>query len=571
MLNIIDFECYKYDWLCVINNPVDKIETVIVNNKDELEKYYYEHYNEIFVGHNITGYDQWIFKGILCGFNPKEINDFIIAKGNNGAFYSSSLRYIHLNIFDTRKAISLKVLEGFMGSSIEETTVPFDIDRKLTANELAEVIHYCKHDVEETLKVFIIQKAEFDAQFDLITTFELPFYLFSKTKPQLSAYILGASQKKHDDEFNFVIPDTAIIEKYTDVLDWFKNKDNHDYSKSLEIKIAGVDHVFAWGGLHGAIPKYQGEGYYVNVDVASYYPTLMIVYNYISRNVKDPDKFKDIYFKRLDYKKNKDKRQAPLKIVLNSTYGAMKDKHNPLYDPLQANNVCIAGQILLLDLIEKLEHRFDIIQSNTDGILVKLRANNEQEASVEYAALDNICYEWESRTGMTLEFDEFRKVIQKDVNNYVIIDNDGNYKSKGAYVKKLSDLDNDLPIVNKALIDYIVKGIPVEETINNCDELKQFQRIVKLSMKYNYVMHGNQKLDDKTFRVFASTDVNKGGIFKVKTGKNPEKFANTPLNCFIFNADVNGVKVTNELDKNWYINLANERLNQFGLGGKNVV
>lgn len=571
MINIIDFEVFKEDWLCVINNPVDKIETVIVNNKDELDNYYNEHMNEIFVGHNITGYDQWIFKGILCGFNPKEINDFIIAKGNNGAFYSSSLRNIPLNIFDTRKATSLKVLEGFMGSSIEETTVPFDIDRKLTANELAEVIHYCKHDVEETLKVFIIQKAEFDAQFDLIKTFDLPFNLFSKTKPQLSAYILGASQKKHDDEFNFVIPDTAIIEKYTDVLDWFKNKDNHDYSKSLEIKIAGVDHVFAWGGLHGAIPKYQGEGYYVNVDVASYYPTLMIVYNYISRNVKDPDKFKDIYFKRLDYKKNKDKRQAPLKIVLNSTYGAMKDKHNPLYDPLQANNVCIAGQILLLDLIEKLEHRFDIIQSNTDGILVKLRANNEQEASVEYAALDNICYEWESRTGMTLEFDEFKKVIQKDVNNYVIIDNDGNYKSKGAYVKKLSDLDNDLPIVNKALIDYIVKGIPVEETINNCDELKQFQRIVKLTMKYNYVMHGNQKLDDKTFRVFASNDVNKGGIFKVKTGKNPEKFANTPLNCFIFNGDVNGVKVTNELDKNWYINLANERLNQFGLGGKNVV
>lgn len=360
MINIIDFECYKEDWLCVINNPVKKTETIIVNNKNELEKYYNEHKNEIFVGHNITGYDQWIFKGILCSFNPKEINDFIISGGNNGMFYSSMLRNIPLNIFDTRTDKSLKVLEGFMGSSIEETTVPFDIDRKLTAGELAEVIHYCKHDVEETLKVFILQKQEFDAQYDLINTFDLPFDLFSKTKPQLSAYILGASQKKHDDEFDFVIPDTAIIEKYTHVLDWYKNKENHNYDKSLECEIAGVPHIFAWGGLHGAIPKYRGTGYFVNVDVASYYPTLMIVYNYLSRNVKDPDKFKDIYFKRLEYKKNKDKRQAPLKIVLNSTYGAMKDKHNPLYDPLQANNVCIGGQILLLDLIEKLEHRFDV-------------------------------------------------------------------------------------------------------------------------------------------------------------------------------------------------------------------
>ena len=30
----------------------------------------------------------------------------------------------------------------------------------------------------------------------------------------------------------------------------------------------------------------------------------------------------------------------------------MKDKYNGLYDPRQANNVCIAGMLLLLDLIE---------------------------------------------------------------------------------------------------------------------------------------------------------------------------------------------------------------------------
>lgn len=39
----------------------------------------------------------------------------------------------------------------------------------------------------------------------------------------------------------------------------------------------------------------------------------------------------------------------------NSTYGAMKDKFNPLYDPKQANNVCVTGQLLLLDLLEHLE------------------------------------------------------------------------------------------------------------------------------------------------------------------------------------------------------------------------
>lgn len=567
MINVIDFEVFCKDWLCVINNPVEKTETVIVNDVSKLQEYYNEHKDEIFVGHNIREYDQWIFKGILCGFNPKEINDYIIVQGGKGYSFSSVMNKIPLNIFDTMPALptGLKTLEGFMGSSIEETTVPFDIDRKLTAAELAEVIKYCKHDVDETLKVFLINKAEFDSQFDMIKTFDLPFSLFGKTKAALSAVVLGASMKKHNDEWNYSIPDTAIIERYTEVLDWYKDDNNKDYSKKLEINIAGVPHIFAWGGLHGAIPQYQGEGYFVNVDVASYYPSLMIRYNYISRNVSDPNKYTEIYHKRLEYKKIKDKRQAPLKIVLNSTYGAMKDKYNPLYDPLMANNVCIGGQILLLDLIEKLEDRFDIIQSNTDGILIKLRANNEAEASVEYSALDDICYEWEQRTGMNLEFDEFRKVVQKDVNNYVIIDAEGHYKSKGAYVKKLSELDNDLPIINEALINRIVNNIPVEETINNCTELKKFQKMIKLTNKYDYAMHGNKRLTEKYFRVFASCAFELGGIFKVKNGKNPEKFANTPDNCFIFNGDVNGEKVTSRLNKQWYIDLAKTRLEQFGI------
>ena len=55
---------------------------------------------------------------------------------------------------------------------------------------------------------------------------------------------------------------------------------------------------------------------------------------------------------------NKFKEQQPYKIVLNGTYGASKDKYNNLYDPLQANNVCINGQLMLLDLIEHVTSEF---------------------------------------------------------------------------------------------------------------------------------------------------------------------------------------------------------------------
>ena len=70
----------------------------------------------------------------------------------------------------------------------------------------------------------------------------------------------------------------------------------------------------------------------------------------------------------------------------------MKDKYNGLYDPRQANNVCIAGMLLLLDLIEKLEAHCEIIQSNTDGILIKMSSLNDFEL------IDDICFEWEERT-----------------------------------------------------------------------------------------------------------------------------------------------------------------------------
>lgn len=570
-MHFIDFEVFKHDWLCVIQSP--KVgETVIVNDKKALEDYYNNYKDEIFIGYNIRNYDQFIFKAILLDFDPKLVNDFIIEQGQSGYQYSSLFSKIPLYFFDVQtQRIGLKQLEGFMGEDIRETTVPFNIDRKLTTKELQEVIFYCKHDVKETVKVFEKQIEEFTSQYELVKMFKFPASFMGKTKAQLSASALGAERRKHDDELDYTIPTNLKIKKYQFIVDWFKNckkETNLDefYKQSLNCDVAGVPHVFAWGGIHGAIPNYRGKGYFVNVDVASYYPSMMIEYGYTSRGIKDPEKYKEIYNTRLKYKAEKDKRQKPLKIVLNSTYGAMKDKFNHLYDPRQANNVCVTGQLLLLDLLEHLEPYFDIIQSNTDGILVKLRANTEKEADAEYARLDDLCYEWEQRSKMNLEFDQFSEVIQKDVNNYIIVAPDGSYKSKGAYVKKLNDLDYDLPIINKALVNYFVKNIPVEKTINECTDLREFQKIVKVSYLYKYAMHNGKQLNEKTFRVFASTNPNDGIIYKVKEGKNPEKFANTPDNCFIDNSKVFEKSLPNYLDKQWYIDLANKRVSEF-LGG----
>ena len=106
-------------------------------------------------------------------------------------------------------------------------------------------------------------------------------------------------------------------------------------------------------------------------DVESYYPALIIEYDFMSRQSREPELYRIIRDERLHYKKIKDDREKPLKIVLNGTFGAMKDEYNSLYDPVQANNICINGQLLLLDLLEKLDGYCDLIQYNTDGLILK--------------------------------------------------------------------------------------------------------------------------------------------------------------------------------------------------------
>jgi hypothetical protein len=221
-----------------------------------------------------------------------------------------------------------------------------------------------------------------------------------------------------------------------------------------------------------------------------------------------------------------------------------------------ANNVCINGQLLLLDLIEHLEPHFELIQSNTDGVLFKLKSKNDIPLYMD------ICKEWENRTRMTLEHDEIRKVIQKDVNNYMVVLNNGKVKSKGAYVKELNPLDYDLPIVNKAVKEYFINDTPVAETINNCNELKEFQKIVKITSKFSYAMHNDQVLSGKVFRVFASRKSSDKSIFKLKQC-NPFKIANTPERCFIYNQDINGALTPRALNKQFYIDMANKRINDY--------
>lgn len=573
MLNFYDFEVFKHDWMVVVINPVTRDERVIINDADALTALYDEHKRDIWVGYNNLHYDQFIFKGILCGFDPKAINDFIIAEGHKGWQYSSLLRKVYMvnyDVFHHRTDRGLKTLEAYLGNDICETTVPFDIDRKLTEAEIAETVKYCRHDVEQTIEVFMQRKNEFDARMDLLKMFNLPLVYLGKTDAQLTAIILGAERpaRPRDDEFDIETLACLDLGPYDFIRTWYLDPANQNYSATLDFDIAGCPHKCAWGGLHGALTQYAGEGYFINVDVESYYPAEMIEHDLLSRNVHDPSKFEGIRDHRIELKHVGDPRQKALKLVVNGTFGASKDKFNALYDPRQANMVCVNGQLMLIDLMHKLvrDTGAEIIQSNTDGVLIRMPDGFDGGPDAFYDRVDDVAYEWEHRTGMGLEFDEFTRVYQKDVNNYVLVAADGSMKTKGAYVKKLGPLDYDLAVVNKALVDYMVYGVPVEDTIAADDDLIDYQRVVKVSGKYKYGVHGHERLTDKCFRVFASTHESDGMVGRVKAGKaKPEKFGNTSEHSFIDNGDVHGKKCPGYLDKGWYIQLAKTRLAQFGV------
>jgi DNA polymerase len=584
-----DFEVFEYDWLVVVLDMGKRKEHVIVNDAATLKRLYEANKDNIWVGFNSRHYDQYIFKGILAGFNPKEINDFIIEQDQPGWKFSNLLKNYSLNNYDVMLGTDrgLKTFEGFMGHDIKESSVPFGIKRKLTDEEIAETIKYCRHDVEQTVEIFLRRKEEFDTMMYFIRHFELPLSYISKTKSQLAAAILGGNGKGKSahDEFRFPILDCLDIQKYRHIVEWYRRPENHDYEKSQLVEVAGVWHVFAWGGIHGAkgtavkrdrsgklviddknSKPTNEKGIFLMIDVTAYYPSQQEKFKFGYRVMDNPENFEFIHGSNIKFKKMGDKKaRLPFKIMDNAISGQMKQSSSMLYDPMGNNSICVNGQLMLLDLIEHLEKglpELNLIQSNTDGILIKL-ANYDQ-----FDLVDDIVYEWECRTGMEMEIDTFiGEIFQKDVNNYLLVDREtGAVKTKGGYVKKLGELDYDLPIVNKAITEYMLHGTTPEQTVVACNDLKEFQQVKKISSKYSYIQHGGKILKERCVRCFASADPDDGGLQKKhSTTGTLAKLEQTPEHVFLWNDAVDGIKCSNRLNKQWYINEAKERLKSFGV------
>ena len=572
-----DCEVFARDWLVVTFNGKDF--TYIENDRELLQQYYQDHKHELWVGYNIKNYDQYIIKSILLGYNPKLVNDFIIKQGKAGWMFTDEFKKIELNIYDCMVfGKSLKQLESYLGVNIHETDVDFDIKRPLTEEEKRLNREYCRDDVYNTALVFQQTQADFKAHMGLCQLAGEPISSMAKTKAQLSAKILKAKRLNPtywNEEYNFKYAQCVkdYQYKHKDVLSFFDGvRDTKDPKSKYDIELYGVPHTFGLGGIHGARENYFYDSeadvdvdyIVVHIDVASYYPHIMTEWGLLSRAIPSIDDFKDIMDLRLKYKHEKNPLQAPLKICINGTYGQsgagkVEDgKYKVLsdvYDPVRMREVCINGQLMLLQLIEDLA-QFNLIQSNTDGLIYKI-------PKTEFEAVDMIVKAWEKRTKMSMEYDYITYLAQKDVNNYVAVFEDGTIERKGAMVKKSSVLDNDLPIVSDAVVEYFVNGVNPKEYIMKENDMSRFMKTYKLSSKYKQAIHNDKILTDKVYRVFASRSRKDGIIYKQKEGGKPEKFASCPIHAKIVNTNIQDMKCPTWLDKGWYIDMAWDRINSF--------
>lgn len=625
---IFDYEVFQH-WWCVVFQPIDGLTTIITSDSFDINKKAEIIFNSILVGFNIKNYDLKILSAIMGGYSPErlyQLSKNIVTEQedvlNNIDFWN---KYLFVDLFDDWRNGSLKEYESNKGLSIEESSVSFD-QENLTEEEKESVIKYCVHDVEATRQLFFDREEYLLSKLELAKMFNIsPLKALKCTNAKLCSIILNAQYVEREPETKYILPDR--VKKYVydnlpeDVIMAFSELNYED--KVFELFNNEV--VFGIGGIHSTIgnniaTKSDDKYALVNVDVTSYYPNLIMHFGYMSRNARSPDVYEKIYHLRTQIKAeaktelNTNGRsqkwyslyylQNGLKLILNTTYGATKNKYNALYDEYQASSLCYTGQLLLASLANNLFKSIPdlkIIQTNTDGILVKCLRTNLQQ-------LESMVHEWENMCGFNMEFDYIDSFLQRDVNNY--IENTGNtkdpYKLKGKWSNQAfkSDAESNLnaPIIHRAVLKYYVDNIPVETTINECFNIMDFCFTTKTGRTYDATYHMiDDKLVDtnKVNRVIATTNKSYGTIYKYKKDledpvkPNPfsedynkelkkynaelkkrqafeityglpfgrlDKAAEIPENATTLNGEL--PKWYYDIDTQWYINAANKKIKE---------
>jgi len=238
------------------------------------------------------------------------------------------------------------------------------------------------------------------------------------------------------------------------------------------------------GGLHSQ-EKNQSirvgpSEYLTDLDVTSYYPSLILTLGLFPDHIgkKFLDVYRSIVDKRVSAKMAGDKVTADaLKIVVNSLFGKFGNQYSTFYSPKLLLQTTITGQLYLLQLIELIELRTacKIVSANTDGITVY------SPNTIQYNRMLSVSRQWEQTTRMELETTEYLAVFSQDVNNYAAVKRDGSIKGKGVFASGSLQKNPVEPIVQRATLELLTQGVPIEDTVHQCRDIRDFVRLRKVA------------------------------------------------------------------------------------------
>lgn len=590
---VFDWEIFLKDSLLgaiVYDEEKDTEELFQSWDINEMKWFFNKHRLDIWVGWNNYGYDNYLLQGIFRGDNLFELSDQII---NQRKTPRLTMKFYNFDLMSTLKGFtSLKLTELISGRNIHTTEVDFNLDRELTEKEKKLTEGYNLDDLKQTLYNFKMFRDKFQLRLDIIKEFSLPMLEnLTVTGTKLAANVLKC---KYDPtleykEIEIKLPETLRL-KNQQLLNFFLYQGWRSLGKgqTFNVNIAGADINIGKGGAHSGLNKYHSDKV-MYCDVGGFYNRIMILYDLLPRTMPSDGKelYEYMFNEQLKLKKTNPIKRAVYKTICLSVFGSMNNEHTDFYDPHKFILVTTTGELFICDLLEKLDGLVRVIQTNTDGIMIEpFDWANEQKVW-------SIVEEWEKRTGFVIKKEYRYNLYQRDVNNYVCQDAEGNIEAKGealvnwnigknAYADGKFFKSKEPPIIAKGIIDYLIYGITPEETVEKLsNDFRYFQQSCRKE-SFDYLTYDTQDIRTGEIhserltnicRVFAYKSSSElGMVYKHKDahGKHSKsKISNLPDNVFIYNYDITTEQgkreVADKIDYQYYIDRIYERIGEFVL------
>ena len=569
-----------------------------VNQLDELVNFFLTK-GVMFCGYNNHHYDDVVINYIIC-YKDKMIRlpywktcqslynlSKVIIETEDGnidkikqwkyAHYFQSMDLLTMQ-FSKKLRVGLKSMQVTMHyKNVYE--YEGDFDKCIPSNEIDNMISYNINDVESTTE--LLNRLKDQVELRLFIEEEHGINCLSMDSVKMAeTFLLEKYSEKSGIPKNVIkemrspmdyIPLKDVIlpfikyknPKLQEVLEDMKkqivySKERKGYENKFIIN--NVVYSVGVGGIHSIhTPKIfrpSEDEFIGHADVASMYPSLLIEYQWGPRHLGKLfcELFAGLKAERLEAKHTGQKvKNLFLKIVLNSPTGKMQQEVSWMYDPFNVFKIRINGQLILLMLVDRLlELGCEIIQVNTDGVVYK--AKNDLRDKIQDAIS-----EVEKITRLEFESDEYEAFYQYAINDYFGVLKGGEIEEKGMFITK-NKLGKGLApvIIPKAVINYFTKNIPVQDTIKQCTDIKDFLMTQNVDKKFKVLY--NNKYIQRINRFYASTN----GCYMYKV--NPEgKYENmltksgvTVLNTF----DDMNIK-DRHINYTYYIGEANKIITDF--------